>query len=78
MAKAIHFSEAEARLDSLMDTVCDDAEPLIITRDSARPVVLLSLDDYNATLETARLLRSPNNAKRLRESLEQANNGDAV
>ncbi len=34
--------------------------------------VLMSRDDYDALQETAHLLRSPMNARRLLESLEQA------
>ena len=62
---AITYSAARANLASTMDRVCDDHEPLIITRNSQQAVVMLSLEDYKALEETAYLLRSPANARRL-------------
>ena len=62
---AISYSHARAHLASTMDKVCDDHSPLIITRQNERSVVLLSLEDYQALAETAYLLRSPANARRL-------------
>jgi antitoxin YefM len=61
----ISYSFARANLAKTMDRVCNDREPLIITRQGEPSVVMLSLDDYNALDETAYLLRSPKNAKRL-------------
>ncbi|QSA99299.1 type II toxin-antitoxin system Phd/YefM family antitoxin [Methylococcus sp. EFPC2] len=62
---AITYSAARANLANTMDRVCEDHEPLIITRNGQRSVVMLSLEDYQALEETAYLLRSPANAKRL-------------
>lgn len=62
---AITYSSARANLASTMDRVCNDHEPLIITRNGQQSVVMLSLDDFQALEETAYLLRSPANAKRL-------------
>jgi antitoxin YefM len=60
-----------------MDRVCDDHEPLIITRNGEQAVVMLSLEDYKALEETSYLLRTPANAKRLLAAVTQlaANNG---
>jgi antitoxin YefM len=52
-----------------MDRVCDDHEPIIITRNSQQAVVMMSLDDFKALEETSYLLRSPKNARRLLESI---------
>jgi antitoxin YefM len=73
----ITYTAARANLASTMDRVCNDHEPLIITRAGAEPAVLLSLDDYKALEETAYLLRSPANAKRLLAALEQLQSGGA-
>ena len=62
---AIAYSTARANLASTMDRVCNDHEALIITRNGAQSVVMLSLEDFQALEETAYLLRSPTNAKRL-------------
>jgi len=72
---AITYSAARANLAKTMDRVCDDHEPLIITRNGEQSVVMLSLEDYKALEETAFLLRSPTNAKRLLASVEQLTAG---
>lgn len=62
---AVTYSAARANLASTMERVCNDHEALIITRNGAQSVVMLSLEDFQALEETAYLLRSPANAKRL-------------
>ena len=66
---AITYSHARSNLAQTMEKVCDDHAPIIITRKNQRSVVLLSLEDYRALEETAYLLRSPKNARRLLESV---------
>ena len=56
---AITYSSARANLAKTMDRVCEDHEPIIITRNGEQSVVMLSLDDFKALEETAYLLRSP-------------------
>ena len=72
---AITYTTARANLATTMDRVCNDHEPLIITRNGEQSVVMLSLEDYKALEETAYLLRSPANAKRLLAAAEQLNAG---
>ena len=67
----ITYTSARSNLAQTMDKVCDDHAPVIITRKAAKPVVMMSLDDYEALEETAYLLRSPKNARRLLESMAQ-------
>ncbi|WP_240623940.1 type II toxin-antitoxin system Phd/YefM family antitoxin [Ahniella affigens] len=62
---AITYSAASANLAKTIDRVCEDHEPLIITRNDEQSVVMLSLEDYKTMAETAYLLRSPANVKRL-------------
>ena len=78
MLDAISYSEARKNLATLMDSVCDDSDVVVITRRKARPVVLMSLDEYNSIQETAYLLRSPANAERLLESIDELQQGKAV
>ena len=68
---AISYNSARANLASTMDRVCNDHEPLIITRNGDQSVVMLSLDDFQSLEETAYLLRSPANARRLLAATEQ-------
>ena len=56
-----------------MDRVCNDHDPVIITRNRDQAVVMLSLEDYESLQETAYLLRSPANAKRLLDSIDALN-----
>ena len=71
----ITYTSLRATLASAMDRVCDDHEPLIVTRNGAQSVVMLSLEDYQALEETAALLRSPANAKRLFAAVAQLKAG---
>lgn len=66
---AITYSTARAKLADTMDRVCNDHEPIIITRNGEQAVVMMSLDDFKALEETSYLLRSPKNARRLLESI---------
>ena len=54
-----------------MEQGFEDHSPVIITRKNERPVVMLSLDDFEAMQETAYLLRSPKNARRLLGSIAE-------
>jgi antitoxin YefM len=72
---AISYTSARKNLAKTMDQVCDDREPVIITRQGAPSVVMLSLEDYEALQETAYLLRSPENARRLLESAAEIERG---
>lgn len=71
----IGYSAARSNLAETMERVCDDHAPVIITRKAARPVVMMSLDDYEALEETAYLLRSPKNVRRLIESIAELESG---
>ncbi|MFP4169374.1 MAG: YoeB-YefM toxin-antitoxin system antitoxin YefM [Desulfonatronovibrionaceae bacterium] len=73
--KAITYSAARQNLAKTMEKVCSDRSPIIVTRKSSNSVVIMSLEDYEALEETAYLLRSPKNAKRLLESIAQLEDG---
>ncbi len=61
-----------------MDRVVKDHAPVVITRQKAESVVMVSLADWNALEETARLLSSPANAARLAEGVAQLDGGKGV
>ena len=75
---AISYSAARANLAKTMDRVCNDQEPLIITRNADQSVVMLSLEDFKALEETADLLRGPANARRLLSAMAQLGSGQGV
>jgi antitoxin YefM len=71
----ITYTHARSHLAATMEKVCDDHAPVIITRKNERSVVMISLEDYQALEETAYLLRSPKNARRLLESMAELKAG---
>ncbi len=75
---AISYTAARANLAKTMEKVCNDHSPVIITRKSESPVVVISLEDYQALEETAYLLRSPANARRLLESIAELEAGQGT
>ena len=74
----VTYTAARGNLAKTMTKVCDDHAPVIITRKTAQPVVMMSLEDYEALEETAYLLRSPKNARRLLESIVELASGKGV
>jgi len=74
--KAITYTSARENLASTMDRVCEDRAPVTITRSGkGQAVVLLSLEEYEQLEETAHLLRSPVNARRLISAVENLARG---
>jgi len=74
----ITHKAARENLATIMNRVCSDRDPVIITRNRDLAVVMLSLDDYESLQETAYLLRSPANTKRLLASIDSLNRGKGV
>lgn len=75
---AITYTAARENLAATMNQVCEDHDPIIITRKRNQAVVMVSLEDYESLQETAYLLRSPVNAKRLSEGIAQLEKGQGV
>jgi antitoxin YefM len=73
--EAITYTAARQNLAKTMEKVCKDHAPVIVTRKSSNAVVIISLEDFEALEETAYLLRSPKNTRRLIESIAQLENG---
>jgi antitoxin YefM len=71
----VSYTELRNNLSDLMDEVCDSRAPLLVTRQNARSVVMVSEDEYEGLMETVHLLRSPANTRRLLESIAEANSG---
>ena len=75
---AISYTSARENLASTMEKVCMDHAPIIITRKNESPVVMMSLEDYQAMEETTYLLRSPANARQLFESIAELEAGKGI
>ena len=65
------YTNARANLAALMDRVTDTREPIVIRRRGAEPVALIAADELAGWMETAYLLRSPKNARRLLEASDR-------
>lgn len=76
--KTMSYSESRARYAEVLDSVVNDREEVVVTRAGHEPVVIVSLDDYQSLKETAYLLRSPENARRLLASIERLENGGGI
>ena len=66
---------SRARYAEVLDSVANDREEVIITRAGHEPVVIVSLEDYESLRETAYLMRSPANARRLLDAMERLEAG---
>lgn len=73
--KTMSYTESRARYAEVLDGVINDREEVIITRAGREPVVMVSLDEYESLRETARLMRSPANARRLLDAMERLESG---
>jgi antitoxin YefM len=76
--KAISFAQAQAELAKTFDTVIDDHEETVVTREDRESVVIMPLDEYESLMETAYLMSSPTNARRLLASIEELESGKGV
>jgi len=76
--KAVSYTAARENLAATMDRVCNDRDPVIITRKRDQAVVMLSLEDYESLEETAYLLRTPANARRLQAAIESLEGGGGI
>lgn len=76
--KTLSYSESRANYAATLDAVIDDREEVVITRAGRDPVVIVSLEDYESLKETAYLLRSPANARRLLAAIESLESGDGI
>lgn len=75
--RTLSYSESRANYAATLDSVLDDREEVIITRAGRDPVVIVALDDYESLKESAYLIRTPSNARRLLQAIDdlEAGNG---
>jgi antitoxin YefM len=76
--RSITYTAARENLATTINKVCEDHAPVVITRNRDQAVVMLSLAEYEALQETAYLLRSPANAKRLLGAMDALKRGKGV
>ncbi|MFD3688665.1 type II toxin-antitoxin system Phd/YefM family antitoxin [Nocardiopsis sp. NPDC058631] len=76
--KTMTYSESRANYAATLDSVIDDREEVVITRAGREPVVMMALSEYETLRETAYLLRSPENARRLVTAIEELESGRGI
>jgi antitoxin YefM len=76
MARSTTYSALRGNLKKALDEVCADHEPLRVERKNGESVVVVSEADFAALEETAYLLRSPENARRLLKALHGSRRTD--
>jgi len=75
LMESISYTSARSNLAKTMEQVCNDHAPIAITRKGEGSVVMISMEDYQALEETAYLLRSPKNMRRLVEAISELEDG---
>ena len=76
--KTMTYSESRAHYAETLNAVVDDREEVVITRAGHEPVVIVALADYESLKETAYLLRSPTNARRLLAAISRLEAGEGT
>jgi antitoxin YefM len=76
MAVETTYTALRQRLAGFLDQVTDDREVVIIRRRGARDVAMIPADELAGLEETAYLLRSPANARRLTQALAESKAND--
>ena len=71
----VSYSDARANLKDVMDRVVGDKSEVVITRQKAEAVVMVSLSEWNSITETLHLMSSPRNAERLRQAIRDMDAG---
>jgi antitoxin YefM len=71
----ISYTSFRNRLASILDKVNDNHKPVMITRQKGEPAVLMSVEDFNSYEETAYLMASPENARRLNQAIADVEAG---
>jgi antitoxin YefM len=73
---SVTYTEARENLATIWDKTVASREPVVISRRGTESVVILPLEEWEGLNETAHLLRSPANARRLLAALLRAEKGE--
>lgn len=76
--EVISYTKARNNFSDVMNQVCDNHTPITIYRQESKPVVLISLEDFNSIKETMYLMSTPNNLQNLLQSIEEIKLGNVI
>ena len=74
----VSFTELRANMATHFDRLISDRDELVVTRQNREPVVIMPLAELESLRETLHLLGSEENARRLRQSIEELNRGEGI
>ncbi|MBE0490474.1 MAG: type II toxin-antitoxin system prevent-host-death family antitoxin [Halomonas sp.] len=72
----VTYTHFRSHLAKVLDRVNDDHVPVLITRQNGKPAIVMSVEDFKSYEETAYLMASPENARRLNEAIAEAERGE--
>lgn len=74
----VSYSYTCQHLSSILDQINNNSETFCVKRQNGKQVIILDKDDYDSLIETAHLLKSPENARQLFKAMEEAEKGTGV
>ncbi len=77
---AVTISSLRSKMKSYFDAVSESLEVLIVPRNNndEDAVVIMSIREYNSLQETAHLMSSNKNLKRIEESIAKLESGETI
>ena len=72
----VPYEQAKEQLDRLCDEAISSREPILLHQPGREDIAIIAADELAGYIETAHLLSSPENARRLLASLERSRAGE--
>ncbi|QJQ99379.1 MULTISPECIES: type II toxin-antitoxin system Phd/YefM family antitoxin [Halomonas] len=72
----VTYTHFRSHLAQVLDRVNDDHVPVLITRQNGKPAIVMSVEDFKSYEETAYLMASPENARRLNDAIAEVERGE--
>ncbi len=69
MEKCVSYTNARNDLSNILNQVCTDHKPILVTRREGQNTVIISEEDWNAIQETLYLMSSPKDWKDISEKV---------
>ena len=76
--QVLNYTELRQNLSKNLNQVSDNNEIIIVSRGKDKNVVIITLNQYNAMLETIHLTKNKKNTTRLLHSIDEINNSKTI